>query len=641
MTSPISGTNCDSGSGRCELQGIGVQSSPIGWFTRSNFGGRFSPHLKYAGWDGVVIEGKAAQPVWIDIRDGDIQIRNCSEISLWGTDTWECQQIIIDYVSGYSGIGDWYEPEGADGQTTQPAAVLAMARCGETLCRTACLMHGAGNSAGQGGFGAVFGSKNLKAVSVIGTGEVGIDDPNALIERRILQKEKYSFDQYNLIAMGMDNLAHHYAPRASGDSGQRPQACQGCVGGCRHRFEDGIHNESQCVEAGFRSETSPDGADLINRYGINAYEMSRGRAYLRDLYELGVLGPGKEIDCLDLDFEDYGSSAFYERLFEIMSNREGDFGDAIAEGFYRAAERWGRLEEDLATGILDYAYWGLPEHGYDPRVELEWGYGSILGDRDINEHDFNALYWDPTIASLSGVDPQGTAEEVVKIRTDKMEPFEGNMLMLDYSTENMYSEHIVKLVAWHRHYTRFWKQSVQFCDWKWPDMVNLYAPNKIGSTGEAEPTYLNAITGENYTFADGIELGRKIWNLNHAIWTLQGRHRDMVHFSEFIYTVPFTFASYGAYLMPGLENGEWKYIDLSGRVVDRDKFEEFKTRYYTLEGWNTETGYPERATLEGLGLAAVAADLAAVNKLGDGTAAVDDDDDGGGGDDNCFIQTVM
>ena len=93
--------------------------------------------------------------------------------------------------------------------------------------------------------------------------------------------------------------------------------------------------------------------------------------------------------------------------------------------------------------------------------------------------------------------------------------------MLDFSTENMYSEHIAKLVTWHRYYTRFWKQSVQFCDWRWPDFLNLYGPGKVGSTGIAEPKFLNAVTGKNFSFLDGIELGRKIWNLDHAIWTLQ------------------------------------------------------------------------------------------------------------------------
>jgi aldehyde:ferredoxin oxidoreductase len=375
---------------------------------------------------------------------------------------------------------------------------------------------------------------------------------------------------------------------------------------------------------------------MLNKYGINAYEIHVGRSYLRNLYEMGVLGPGKEIDCLDLDFEDYGSTEFYERLYEIMTEREGDFGDAIAEGFYRAAERWGRLEEDLTTGLLAYPYWGIPEHGYDPRAELEWGYGTILGDRDINEHSFNSLYWKPTIAFSYGQDYEETlpAEECVRIHVDKMVPYEGDMLMLDYSTENMYSESMAKMQVWFRHYTRFFLQSAQYCDWRWPDFVNFYAPDKIGSTGDdGEAKYFNAVTGKNFTFLDGMELGRKIWNLDHAIWTLQGRHRDMVRFAEYIHTQPFN--PEGTYLMTGRENGEWKYINVVGRIMEIDKFEEFKTHFYTLEGWNTETGYPERATLEGLGLAAVADDLAAVNKLGDGSAGGDGDDDA------CFIQTIM
>ena len=70
MTSPLTGTLAVGASARTEIQGIGVQSYPE-WFTRSGFGGRFGPMLKYAGWDGIVIEGKAENPVWIDIRDGE------------------------------------------------------------------------------------------------------------------------------------------------------------------------------------------------------------------------------------------------------------------------------------------------------------------------------------------------------------------------------------------------------------------------------------------------------------------------------------------------------------------------------------------------------------------------------------------
>jgi len=103
MTSPLSGTLVPAASGRTEVQGIGVQSYPTGWFTRSNLGGRFSGMLKFAGWDGIVIRGKADNPVWVDIRDGDVRIRDCAPSSLWGKDTWDCQRTLCGMMC-YRGI---------------------------------------------------------------------------------------------------------------------------------------------------------------------------------------------------------------------------------------------------------------------------------------------------------------------------------------------------------------------------------------------------------------------------------------------------------------------------------------------------------------------------------------------------------
>ena len=186
--------------------------------------------------------------------------------------------------------------------------------------------------------------------------------------------------------------------------------------------------------------------------------------------------------------------------------------------------------------------------------------------------------------------------------------------MLDFSTANMYSEHIAKLVSWHRYYTRFWKQSALFCDWRWPDFLNRLAPGKIGSTGIAEPKFLNAVTGRNFTFLDGINLGKKIWNLDHAVWTLQGRHRDMVHFSDYLYNRPGGVDQY----LPGRRNGKWDYINTRGRHFERGKFDEFKTRFYQLQGWDTDSGYPTRGTLESLGLDYVADELQKNDLLGKG-----------------------
>ncbi|MFC1895764.1 aldehyde ferredoxin oxidoreductase N-terminal domain-containing protein, partial [Thermodesulfobacteriota bacterium] len=626
MTSPLSGTLAPAASGRTEVQGIGVQSYPIGWFTRSNFGGRFSVLLKYAGWDGVVLQGKADQPVWLDIRNDKVTIRNCKDLSLWGTDTRKCQEIIWDYVTGAKSYGDWMKTGGpGGGQSTQRPAVLAIGPAGERLSRLACMIHDAGNASGQGGFGAVLGSKQLKAISVIGTGSVKVADPNGLMQSRLWIKNKYGFDINNLrqepfpgcdFGPGRHPVPVMFWERDKG--GQRPQACLGCQSGCRTRLESGLGNEASCVNTTFYYTTPVEiqymSADMNNKLGLNVYPLRAGLDYIRALNKMGVLGPGKQINC-DLDFNDYGSFEFLSRFLNMLAYRKGECGDTMADGFLRAAVKWGRAEEDLKTGILQTPYWGYPEHGYDPRAELEWGYGSILSDRDINEHCFNGLFWDPTFATVNKIPPKVPAEEAVRIHVEKMAPYQDDMKMLDFSSANMYSEHIAKLVSWHRHFTRFWKQSVLFCDFQWPDFINKYAPNKVGSAGEAEPVFYKAVTGKSLTFIEGLELGKKIWNLDNAIWTLQGRHRDMVHFAQYIYEQPLK-AWIPVYLMPGIENGKWSYINLNGRFIDKAKFEEWKTKYYTLEGWSTATGRPTKKTLKSLGLRAAADELEARDLIG-------------------------
>ena len=635
MTSPLSGTLVPAGSGRTEVQGIGVQSHPIGWFTRSNFGGRFSTQLKQAGWDGIVIEGRATRPCWIDIRNNNVKIRESQKPDLWGMSTADCQQAIYDDVVG-DGYGDWIDPaDEGDGyhgsKTTQLPAVLAIGPAGENLSRIACLIHDVSKAAGQGGFGAVWGSKNLKAISVIGTGNIKIARPEALIQARISQTRNYGFDA------GTGKAGTYFfpdAPRPLLNSmepqtvGQRPAACAGCHSACRARYESGLANEAHCKASAFYSTVSGASdseiqyraVDLINQHGINAYDVDLLLYYIRDLHSMGALGPGKPIDC-DLDFEDYGSLEFVQDYLRKIAYREGAFGDAIAEGSVRAAERWGRLDEDLSRGLLQCPYWGFPEHGLDPRADVTWGYSSIMADRDMNEHDFTFLYWEPNMAAIFGETPVVTAEEAVTIFANKMVPYLGNTGMLDFSTDNIYSTDMAKGVSWHRHFTRFWKQSVLFCDQRWWDAVNPLQPDNVGSSGKAEPIFFNIVTGKNFSFHDGIKLGRKIWNLDQAIWTLQGRHRDMVHFADYIYQVPFGGPTIGGthlpfFLLPGRVQGAWQYVDVSGRHLDREKFEEWKTRFYIVEGWDPASGYPTRTTLEGLGLGAVADALEAKGRLG-------------------------
>lgn len=633
MTSPLSATLVPAASGRTEIQGIGVQSYPIGWFTRSNLGGRFSGLLKFAGWDGIVIQGKAEKPVWIDIRDGNVQIRGCSALSLWGKKTWDCQVTIWDYVLSGGKYGDWNSPLGENGgKTTQRPAVVTIGPAGENLSRLACLIHDASNAAGQGGFGAVWGSKNLKAISVIGTGHVGVNDPKMLLATRLWQKEKYAFDLTNLKeTWGSFQFQSPPEPIVLWTKGrpkidQRPQACMGCHSGCRARYKDASGNEASCFASVFywdaRSlDIQRSASDLINQYGLNAVEMCFGLLYIRLLQQFGQLKTAQIPNC-PLDFRKYGSQEFLEQFVKMIAfgndgkGQESQFGQDIAGGFVRAAEKWGRRKQDLDSGILAFPYWGIPVHK-EPRAQVYWGYGTLLGDRDINEHDFDWIKWSYVDAESMGKKPLLTAEEVVKIVTKKMVPFQDDPDMLDFSESNIYSEHMAKMVSWQRYYTRFWKQSMLFCDCRWPDFVNIHRPDKIGSTGVAEPKYIKSVTGKDFSFLDGINIGSKIWNLDHAIWTLQGRHRDMVHFTDNIYEKkPFFPADVPNAHLPGKENGKWDYYGYSYRTLEKDKFDEFKTRFYKLQGWDAATGYPTRSALELLGLGYVADELEMNGKLG-------------------------
>ena len=219
------------------------------------------------------------------------------------------------------------------------------------------------------------------------------------------------------------------------------------------------------------------------------------------------------------------------------------------------------------------------------------------------------------------------AAQLVEMIASKTIPYTDDLFMFNYSfwepdasTIGVYSEHWAKRVAWDRAYNRFYRQACGYCDWgPWPNFVNLNATagDYWGTSPEAEPAFLNAVTGKNMSFADGMEIGRKIWNLQKAIWVLQGRDRDMEVWAGFMFkpgasgtgkTLPVYNSSTGTWSM--------ETESLWDVYMDRDALELFKDRFYTLEGWDLEHGWPTRSTLEGLGLDSAADELEAAGRLG-------------------------
>jgi aldehyde:ferredoxin oxidoreductase len=275
--------------------------------------------------------------------------------------------------------------------------VLAIGPAGENLSRLACLMHDAGNSSGQGGFGAVWGAKQLKAISVIGSNGIKVHDAKGLMQARLSQTKQFAFELEGakspsaatvFDAAPLPMVLWGGRPGAGRPlENQRPQACVGCHSGCRGRYETGLGNEASCAASLFYPEARTleiqrHASDLLNRYGINAFEMILGERYLRELNKRGVLGPGKAID-FPFGFENYGSKELLEQFVKMMAYGDDGNGNPhpigrdLLQGFVRAAARWGRLEGpegDFKTGLLHFPYWGNPNH-YEARTELEWGYG--------------------------------------------------------------------------------------------------------------------------------------------------------------------------------------------------------------------------------------------------------------------------
>jgi aldehyde:ferredoxin oxidoreductase len=618
MSGPLTGTLAP-GAGRMEVCGINVYSYPVEWFSRSNIGGFFSTMLKYAGWDGVVIEGRADQPVWVNIINDKVTIEDAK--GLWGRVTITTQKEIWQRVTGKTGFGQWMNFNTA--QTTQGPSILCIGPGGESLSRLGTLQTGIGMAAGQGGFGGVWGAKNLKAISVIGTGSIKVANPRALIAAR--------------------NWVEPQSPRRfervlTKPEGSRVTSCAGCFLNCKTRVESGVQNDGQCVGIQYVTDVpigGKSGADTVQTCGLNLYEMAAldntEGVYLRKLHEAGVLGPGKIIDSAPLPMEKWGSAAFAEALCHAIVNRQG-IGADLAEGLMRAAKKWGRLAQDLESGLLHKPQWGYGWHWNLPFVEQ--GYGSLVGDRDITEHALCSQRVEAQMRSAQ-YNAQPT-QKIVEMLSKKLIPYNDDPFMLDYSWQQpdgsnmkqalatgIYSGHRAKFVAWHRHYTRFWIESILYCDWMFPNWFNLSSPDLSGLTPEVETRFLQAVTGKNLSFAEGMETGRKIWNLNRAIWVLQGRHRDGENFAGFMYTPAgsagqsgLNFVSPGDYKLPVYENGEWKTRVMDDMYFDKGGVEQWKTRYYQCEGWDTHTGWPTRKTLEELGLHNVADTLKSAGKLG-------------------------
>jgi aldehyde:ferredoxin oxidoreductase len=383
-TGPLSGTNAPS-AGHFNV----VTKGPLtGTIAASSSGGVFGPMLKYAGYDLVIFEGKAAKPVYLWINDAQVELRDAA--ALWGKTVPETTEAIR-------------------AATDDEASVACIGPAGERLVLFANIMNECGRAAGRTGVGAVMGSKNLKAVAVRGTGAVRVADVKGFREAMIKARDmikSHPVGGGGLKAFGTDVLINILnesgglptrnfregvfatADNVGGESLTkkiltRPRGCFSCIMSCGRATR--ITNPKYAgVGEGPEYETAwsfgPDcGIDdldavtkahyLCNDYGMDAIAMGTTIACAMDLFESGVITT-KDTEGAALRF---GDAEMMVEMTRKTGTGEG-FGKKLALGSYRLAESYGHPEYSMTAKKQD-----MP--AYDPRALQGMGLNYATSNR--------------------------------------------------------------------------------------------------------------------------------------------------------------------------------------------------------------------------------------------------------------------
>jgi aldehyde:ferredoxin oxidoreductase len=585
MTGPLSGTTAPF-SGRTTIAGLSPQGWPSEWFSRASLGGHWGPSLKYAGYDGLIVEGKADKPVTLLIQDDKIEFRDASH--LWGRGSIETQKILFSEI-------------GPD------IRVLTIGQTGEKLSRIAIINTESESAAGQGGFGAVMGSKNLKAIAVRGTGAVRIADPALFTSRCQAIIEETRGD----------------APWAGRDLNpervekykQRWQACTQqcttkCAGGCRFygdmtgpatgqkiggqfhcvsNFFPGIpslfYNWNIGFEAGFEMR------HLNDDYGLNQWDLLLGIVpWLRLCQSAGLI---HEFNGRPMDFD---SAQFWAYFLQAIGEREG-MGDALAEGGLRAPAILG-FGAELARPL--YAAWGSAGH-WDAHGDRAnhivypfWIAPALMWAVDVRDpfsssHGYTSM----TMHWSKFLNDRGVPWDKIQEATYRLY---GSRAAADPTSD--YEEKELAAV-WHGHESVL-KDSITIDDNMFPRILSLATPDNIARAGDMlgvdfEYHMYTAATGQKISRDELTLACERVFNLERAV---QVRNFDRQRRDD-------------ETVIPYFEDEEWWQSPVRSEKMrlDRSKFLPLLEKYYRLRGWDEQTGRPTVAKLRQLGLADVAAEL--------------------------------
>jgi aldehyde:ferredoxin oxidoreductase len=545
---PLSGVFLP-GSGKVHM---GAKSPATGGYGDSNMGGHFSPELKYAGYDAVVIKGKAARPTVVVIRDDAVTFEDAEDV--WGRGAITSEALLKKRF-------------GEDFQ------IATIGPAGENLVKFACVSHDFGRQAGRTGVGAVWGSKNLKAVAVRGTKSIPIAESKEAFEKG---KEMYAgcfhkrgfetwtpygtaevVDWVNKVgAFPTRNFRETYFEGHQGINGQAlkdriritDKGCFGCPTPCGKYSKastalgevlvEGPEYETIALMGGNvamdRIEDVAYANAVADELGLDTISGGNVAAFAIECFEKGLLTEDRV--GRKLRWGDLGSVVY---LLEKVARRQG-IGALLAEGVKAASHEIGGGSEKFAIQVK-----GLEWSGYEAR----WAPAMMVSYMtcDIGAHHNRS--WAITYDVAKGRDTiEGKAARVIEL------------------------QHI-----------RPTFDSLGLCRLQWVE---------IGFELEHYAGMFPLVTGIDFGWEDLLRASERTWNLTRAFSA-----REVPGFGRDHDYPPARFMEEKVPAGPAM-----------GKVVPKETADALLDDYYAKRGW-TSKGLPRRAKLEELGLGYVADEL--------------------------------
>ena len=553
---PLAGTPFPGGA-RFNISAMSPQTGILG---DSNAGGFFGAELKFAGYDQIIIDGRASRPVYLSIKDDVVELRSAEE--LWGRDVPDAATMI------QQDLGD---------RETQVATIGRGAEHGVRFAGVFVNLH---RAAARTGMGAVMASKQLKAVAVRGSGSIGVADMTRLDElgerlnERILRHAEYderarlgttrlvnALDRIGALPTRHFQSGHFGAVEAvSGETIEalhktKAKACFACNIPCSRflvvddpRFP-GLRFEGPEYEplAGFTARVGSGDlplalkcVELANGYGLDAISLSEVIAWAMECYQRGLLSLA-ETGGLDLT---WGNGEAVLTLVHQVAHREG-LGDLLADGVRRAADRLGRGSERLAMHSK-----GLELFQADVRTIKAYALANAVSSRGA-DHLRAEPWFEFSNDPEEGIRRFGIPETAFR---------------LEYKGKGLVVKHFEEMAAI--------ADSVGVCK-------NTYNNMEVLSWDETAEL-LEAATGWTLTGDDVRLTGERIVNLERLFNAREGLARKDD-------TLPWRF------LNEPLPEGN----PSAGAVVE---LEPMLDEYYRARGWDVATGQPTDKKLTELGL---------------------------------------